>query len=207
MVEGLSWTYCGQFCSWTTGAKEHRTTTHIHREVPLENPREANPPDAPTEAPDPPSGVLSQAVLTNNTARGVYPKSSMEADLGGYIFIGGESVYDGVSLSITVHLFIGGDVTSGSKPPIPDDIDVGAPDLCSYDLFFGNDIQDKLDYDAFYDAVETDHNTGALATDTKVTTPSEESSLSNHPVNQDSESSDSEDEPEPPGHAAPGLCH
>ena len=42
------------------------------------------------------------------------------------------------------HLFIVGAVTSDSKPPISDDVDVVAPDLCTDDLFFSNDLRAKI---------------------------------------------------------------
>ena len=126
MVKGVFWTYCGQFRHWTTGANYRNTATHTRRVVPLENPRGANHPASPTEAPDPPAGVLAQYLSTNNTDWCINPKASMAADLGGDLYIGCESVYDGVSLSLMGHLFIGSAVNYESKPPTLDDVDVGA---------------------------------------------------------------------------------
>ena len=78
----------------------------------------------------------------------------------------------------------------------------------------------------FYDAVKTLHKTGTLATDAAVPTPGDEYEAgrnesssgppessnrtpppSDHPGNQDSNSSKYELEPEPPDHAAPVKCH
>ena len=81
------------------------------------------------------------------------------------------------------HLFIGNAVNSGSKPPTSDDVDVGAPNLCSYDLFFSNDIFGNLEADTFYNTVETLHKNGTLTNDTKAKKPGDESSPSNHPGN------------------------
>ena len=169
----------------------------------LENPLGVNTRANPTEAPATPSGVLAQGVLTNNTAGGVNPNSIMAAYLVCDIDIGGDSFYDGRSLTLMGHLFIGCAVTYKSNPPTSDDVDFWAPYFYSDDLFFSNEFQDKLEADAFYDAVETLHNTGALATDTEGKNSSDESPPANHPGNQYFDSSDSEDEPEPPYHVAP----
>ena len=120
-------------------------------------------------------------------------------------------------------LFIGGDITSESNPPTPDDVDVRALDFCSDDIFFSDDFRNKLDADAFYDVVENLHKTGTLATESAVPTSVNEDEAgcnesysgppesrdpttphSNHPRNQDSNLSDSKDDPEPPNHAASG---
>ena len=203
MVEGVYWIYCGQFRCCTIGAKQHSTITHIRRAVPLENLLGTNPPAAPSDAPAPHDGVLSQYGSDNNTVRGANLKASMAADLGGDPGIRGYSVYDGESLSLMVHIFIGGAVTSKFKHPITNDVDVGATDFCSGGLFFGYELHDKLDYDALYDAVEILHKTETIATYTAIPTPGDEPPPSNHPVNQYSDSSDSEDDPEPPDHALP----
>ena len=130
----------------------------------------------------------------------------MTLDLGGDPGILGRSVYDGGSLRLVGHLFIGGAVTSESMPPTSNDIDFGAPDFCSDDLFFGNEFRNKLDSNVFYGAVKTLHKTGTLTTDTAVPIPFDETPPSDHLVNQYYDSSDSEDEPEPPDHAAPRKC-
>ena len=129
MVEGVSQTYFGQFCRCTTGTKEHSNTTRIFRAIPLDNPRGANPPSNPTEDPAPPAGVIGQSGTSNNTSGGVTPKSIKAADLGGNPNIGGDSLYDNVSLSLLGHLFIGGAITYESKPPTSNYTDFGAPDF------------------------------------------------------------------------------
>ena len=147
----------------------------------------------------------------------------MSADLVDNPEIGGNSVYDDGSLSLMGHIFIGGAVTSESKPPTSDDVYIGAPDFLSDDIFFSNEFRKNLYADEFYDAVKTLHKTGTLATDSAAPTsgdedktgsndsssgPPESSELthtpSDHPGNQDSDSSDSEDNPEPPDYADPG---
>ena len=225
MVEGVSWTYCGQFRHWTTCPKEHSTTTNIRKAIPLENPRGSNPPASPNQYPDPPAGSLAQARPYDSVARGFNTKASMAADLGGDPNIGGNSAYGGSSLSLMGHIFIGGAVNSESEPPTSDDVYVGAPYFCFDDIFFRDDFFNKLYDAAFYDAVETLHKNVTLATDTAVSTSADEAEAgpneyssglpdsrelthppSNHQLNQDSKSSDSEDEPEPPDHTAPGNC-
>ena len=129
MVEEVSWTYCGQCRCWTTGPKEHRTTTHSFMEVSLQNPQGANPTSDPTDSPDTPDQSLAHAGPDNSAAGGVNPKSIMAADHGGNPDIGGNSAYDVSSLSLVGPLFISGSVTSESKPPTSDDVDVGAPDF------------------------------------------------------------------------------
>ena len=206
MVEGVSWTYCGQCHLWTTGDKEHITTTHICRAVPLDNPRGGNPPAVPTENPAPPYVVLAQAGPANNSAIGVNPKAIMEAEFGGYPCIVGNSVYYGVSLIIMGHFFIGGAVTSESNPPTSNDVDVGSPDSWYYDIFFSDEFRDKLDAYVFYESVKNLHNNVALTNDTAVPTPVDEHPPSDHPVNSYSEPYYSEDDPEPPDYDAPGKC-
>ena len=206
MAEEVSCTYCGQWRCWITGTKDHRTTNHIWIEVPLDNPQGFNPPAAPTEAPSPPAGVISQYIPTNNTARCVNLKESIATYLGGDLDIGGYSVYDDIPFILIGHLFIGVAVTSKSKSPTPDDLFFGTPDFCSDELFFRDELRKKLEANVFYDAVENIHKTGALKTDTKVTTTGGEPTPSDHPGNQYSDSSDSEDEPEPPDHASTGKC-
>ena len=142
MVKGVSWTYCGQCCRCTTGAKDHITTNNIHREVILDNSQGENTPAATNKAPTPTAGVLSQSETANNTAGGVNPKSSMAGDLGGNHDIGGNSVYDDGPLSLVGQLFIGGTVTSESNPNASDDVYVGAPEFCSDDLFFSDELRD-----------------------------------------------------------------
>ena len=82
MVEGVSYTYCGQCLLYTKGPKGNITTTHICREFLLENPRGDNPPADPTEAPAPPDRALAQDVPADTAAGGVNPKSSMASDFG-----------------------------------------------------------------------------------------------------------------------------
>ena len=151
MVEGVSWTYCGQCRFRNTYAKENITTTHINRSVTLYNQWGENHPAAPTDSPDTTDGVPVQDGPANNTSGGVNLKSNIAADLGGDPGIGGDSVYDGVSLSLMGHLFIGGDITSESKTYTSNDVYVGAPEFYSDDLFFRYDFRDKLDADVFYD--------------------------------------------------------
>lgn len=122
-------------------------------------------------------------------------------------------------------LFIGVAITSESNPTTLDDVDDRDPDFCYDDLLFSDYFRDKLDADTFYDAVETLSKNGTLATDATVPTsineyedvrnesssgPPESRDLttppSNHPGNQDSDSSNSKDDPEPPDHSAPGKC-
>ena len=158
---------------------------HIRRAVPLENPRGDNPIAAPTEAPDHPIWVLAQYGTNNNNDGGVIKKASMLVGVGGDPDIGGDPVYDGGSLSLMVDLFIGGSVTYESNTPTPNDVDVGAPDFCSNDPFFIDEFRNNLDADEFYDAVETIHKTGKLATDTTISTPGEKPPPSDHPGNQD----------------------
>ena len=98
------------------------------------------------------------------------PKASIAGDLGGDPDIGGKSVYDVGSLSLIIHIFIGGDITSESKPPPSDDVDVGTPDFCSDYHFFSNKFCDNLYADAFFDTVETLQNNLTLVTDTAVPT-------------------------------------
>ena len=131
----------------------------------------------------------------------------MAEDIGGDPDIGGDSVYDGGSLILMGDLFIGGAVTSYSKPPTSYDLGSVTPDFCSDDIFFSNYFCDKLDYDAFYYLVESLHKTGTLATYTAVTNPCGEPPPSKHPVNQYSDSYYSEDKPEPPDCDASGKCH
>ena len=150
------------------------------------------------------TGVFIQYVPTNNSAGGVNPKSSMAEYLEVDPEIGSDSAYDGGYLSHMGYLFIGGTVTSQSKSPTSDDVDVGAPDFFSYDLFFICELCSKLEADAFYDAVENLHKTGTLAIDTKVTPPGDEPLPSNHPVKQYSDSYESEYEPDPPNNASTG---
>ena len=104
------------------------------------------------------------------------------------------------------HLFIGGAVTYEPKPPTLNDLYVGAPDFCYNYLLFGDEFRDKLDAEDFYDAVKTLHKTGTIADDSTVPTPGNEPPPYNHPVNQDSDSSESEYYPEPQDHTAPVRC-
>ena len=60
----------------------------------------------------------------------------------GDIDIGGNSVYDDGPLSLVGQLFIGGTVTSESNPNASDDVYVGAPEFCSDDLFFSDELRD-----------------------------------------------------------------
>ena len=71
--------------------------------------------------------ILGTYGPANNTSGGVNTKSRMEADLGGNPKIGGGSVYDGGTHSLMGHLFIGGAVTSKSKPTTSNDVVVGSP--------------------------------------------------------------------------------
>ena len=187
MVEGVSWTYCAQCHRWTTGSKEYSTTTRIRIAVSMQNSQGANPPAGHNEYHDPPAGVLSQSGPTNNTDGGVDPKAIIAAYIGGYIDIEGDSVYDGGSISLMVHLFIVGVSNSESNPPTLDDVDSGTPGLFSDELFFSNEFRKKLEADAFYDAFVTLHKTVTITTDTEVTTHSYEPPPSDHPGNQDSE--------------------
>ena len=149
----------------------------------------------------------------------------MAADHGGNPDIGGNSAYDVSSLSIVGPLFISGSVTSESKPPTSDDVDVGAPDFWSDDLLFNDDYCDKLDDYAFYDTVKILDKTGTLANDSVITTSCDEDEAGRkklssgqsdsrdpmrppheHPINQDYDLSNSEDEPKPADHTAHGKC-
>ena len=113
-------------------------------------------------------------------------------------------------------LFIVFAIIYESNPPISDDVDVNAPDFWS----------DEIYADIFYDAVKNLHKTVTFATDDAVPSSGDEDDsgrknsssvpldsskttppLSNHPGNQYSESSESEDDPELPEHATPGKCH
>ena len=86
-----------------------------------------------------------------------------------------------------VDLFIGGSITYESNPLTPNDLDVGAPDFCSDDIIFIDEFRNNLDADEFYDAVETFHKTGKLATDTTVPTPGDKPPPSDHTGNKDSD--------------------
>ena len=99
----------------------------------------------------------------------------MSADLEGDLDIGGDSAYDGGSLILMGHIFIGSAITSESKSPTSDDVDVGSPDFCADDLFFRDDLRDKIEADVLYDEVDTIHNTVALTTYHEGTTPAYES--------------------------------
>ena len=92
-----------------------------------------------------------------------------------------------------VHLFIGGAVTSESNTPTSNDVDFGAPDFWSDELFFRDEVRNKLDADMFYDAVETLHKNATLATDNTVIIPGDEPLIYYRPGNQYPNSSDSED--------------
>ena len=94
IVKGVSWTYCGQCNIWTTGTKEHITTTNIHRAILLDNPRWDNSHDDTTEAPSPPVGDIDQAGPDDSAVRGVNTKASMAADLESNSEIEGNSSYD-----------------------------------------------------------------------------------------------------------------
>ena len=174
MAEVVFWTFCGQWCFYNIGAEEHSTTTHIRRAVLLDNQLVGNFPADTTGSSSPLSGALPQSGPANSASVGVNPIASISSDLGGDPDIGQNSVYDVGSLRLTSHFFIGGAITSETKPPTSDDVDVGAPDFWYEDIFFGDEFCDKLDDDAFYDAVETLHKTGTLATDATVPTSGDE---------------------------------
>ena len=94
----------------------------------------------------------------------------MAAELGGNPVIVGNPDYGGGSLRLMGHIFMCDSVTSESRPPTPDDIDIGTPDFCSGDIFFKYEFREKLDADEFYDTLEFLHKTRTLATDDAVTT-------------------------------------
>ena len=84
---------------------------------------------------------------------------------------GYNSSYDGGSLSLIVHLFLGVSFPSLSKPPKSDNVRVYTPDFRYYYLFFSDDFHHKLIYlDELYYSVDIIHNNGTLATDATVTT-------------------------------------
>ena len=129
MAEVVFWTFCGQWCFYNIGAEEHSTTTHIRRAVLLDNQLVGNFPADTTGSSSPLSGALPQSGPANSASVGVNPIASISSDLGGDPDIGQNSVYDVGSLRLTSHFFIGGAITSETKPPTSDDVDDGATDL------------------------------------------------------------------------------